>query len=504
MKRDLAFLLAIPLLVLWAYAPGIRAPRAYDDAWILERNPRLRDPGLLLRFALDPSSVPPDRYATYRPLGEASFALLRKAGGGVEAQRLLNVGIHVAGAVCVFLVVRRLSSASLARWAALLFALHPMAAQAVTYVYQRFVVLEALLAFACILAYLKGRTWPALALGVLAAGCKETAATLPLALGLLEWVRRDPEEPLGRVLGRWAPYLVLPAFLFVQASRTSASPAWDAPLRHGRMEYLGGQLPMWPHYARLALWPFPMGFYYDRFAPGPGAGMFAAGLAVSAAAAWVLLGPRRHALLRLGLGLWMAPLALECSVFPIPHLGWNFRCYPGLLGTALIFGWGVLRLGRPGRVLGAAALLLMGVLARQENRLWASPGALLRRDVRHAFHDPLVRKCLGCSELDAGRPASAERAFVQAFRSPWRCAPMETGYVSALLSLGKYDEAHARLGAALKVFPDDPDLLWVAVREAERVGEKGRIERLALQASRLPDPGPELSAWLARRRAGAR
>lgn len=526
-RGDALAVLAVLVLAAWAYAPGIRARQAYDDLWGTLLGPRVRSSVETLRGALDPSPPVSEGLARpwypYRPLVEASFAWVRERGGTLYVQRAVNVGIHAAGAVLVLVLGRLLLPAEgpgPARWAALLFAAHPMAAQAVTYVYQRFVCMEALFGFACLAAYWRGRgsgwrsgwTWASLALAFLASGCKETAATLPLVLALAEWILREPGEPLRRAVSRWAPFLAVPAFLAVQVARARAvqgavnTTVWTDLMPFGSGEYLGLQLPLWGHYARTALWPFPLGFYYDRFAGGvagvrvvPWTPAVLGALGLMAAAAWVLLGSRRHAAPRLGLALWMAPLALEGSVFPTLHLAWNYRCYPALLGAGILFGWGISRTGRTGRLMGAAALALMALMTRHENRIWNSNEALLSRDIRHAFHEPLAWKCLGCSYASLGRASVAERFLVQALRSSLHSSPLRSAYISVLLALGRYDEAHGQIRRSLADFPGDPDLAWIAVQEAVRVGEEERIERYAALAERVEAPGPELAFWLATR-----
>ena len=94
--------------------------------------------------------------------------------------------------------------------AALLFALHPAATEAVTYISGRSSSLMALFYLGALLAYLRGAHWSISALlFVLAVATRETAVTLPAALLLCELCRA--ERPAWREILRrqWAHWTLL-------------------------------------------------------------------------------------------------------------------------------------------------------------------------------------------------------------------------------------------------------------------------------------------------------
>ena len=136
--------------------------------------------------------------------------------------------------------------------------------------------------------------------------------------------------------------------------------------------------------------------------------------------------------------LWLAPLLLESTVFPIKHVAWNHRCYPGLLGAGLAFGLVAVRLPR---ILPAAALLLLGCLTIAEGRAWADPEGLGRRDVRTAPRVPYLWGSEGRSALGSGRPAGAERMFRQALRPAWKEEGAELMIAPCLALEGRPEEA---------------------------------------------------------------
>ena len=523
-KGDILFLLGLLGAIAFVYAPGLQGPPVYDDGTGVLRNPVMGDlrrlPGRFLDpVPLHPPGVPLPSY--YRPLTEASFALQQAFGASLLTLRLGNILLHAAASLLVFLIVRRLGNllgeTSLSpRWAALLFALHPLAVQAVTYVYQRAVSLETLLAFLSLLLYLvardrprpfrSGTYWAALVSGLLAMTAKEPAVTLPLTLAVLEWILREPRSPWRPLLARWLPFALLPSLVLLQVAR--AHPLPDEHLTGSAFtpfQYLTVEIPILVRYLRLAVLPFPMTFYYDRVPPLAGqplsiswaTTLSCAGILL-ALAAWVLLGPRRHRAPRLALALFFTPLALESSVFPIRDIAFNHRCYPSLLGAGLLFAWalGEARLPRT-RLLAAGSLALLATLSLSEIRAWTDPLALLRRDVRHAWHIPTAWARVGWKRLDAGRPDRAAPAFARACLSPWFDIRACEGYIRAVGELGRRGEARRFLGQVLKLYPEDMQLLALAVRISEEEGDREALERLAARVEALPVLSPKLLCWLA-------
>ena len=142
-----------------------------------------------------------------RPLLKASYTLNWTLGGGFH---LLNIALHAMNAVLLFFIGERLfRDRRAAFFAALLFALHPAATEAVTYVSGRSSSLMAAFYLGAMLAYLYGYRFLSAALFVLAVATRETAVTLPAALMLCELCRN--ERPAWRQIVRrqWPHWALL-------------------------------------------------------------------------------------------------------------------------------------------------------------------------------------------------------------------------------------------------------------------------------------------------------
>jgi tetratricopeptide (TPR) repeat protein len=138
-----------------------------------------------------------------RPLLKFTYTLNWTSGLGLFGFHLVNVGLHAANAVLLFLLASRIVGTSAYGFAALLpallFAVHPVQTEAVTYISGRSVSLMAFFYLGSLLVYLRGRergsrlllyvASPVLFL--LAAASKEVALTLPFTLVLCEACRRE-------------------------------------------------------------------------------------------------------------------------------------------------------------------------------------------------------------------------------------------------------------------------------------------------------------------------
>lgn len=181
-----AALLAACVLLAWLNA--LAGPFQFDDYNVIVNNPAVHS----LPAWLD--SMP-----GIRPLLKLSYALNWTLDGGAFGFHLVNVAVHAANAVLAFLLLRSLdclrAHGGATFLAALMFALHPVQTEAVTYVSGRSTSLMALFYLGSLLAYAhagvarpwRGRVVSA-ALFAAALMVKETAVTLPLALLLIDAV----------------------------------------------------------------------------------------------------------------------------------------------------------------------------------------------------------------------------------------------------------------------------------------------------------------------------
>src|SRR5690348_7922119 len=136
MQRPAVFLAsaAIVVAVVLAYANTLRAPFVFDDENAIVKNATLRE------FASTKIFAPPaDASTSGRPLVNATLAVNYALGGDdVRGYHAFNLAGHALAALTLFGLLRRtFVEIAPAFAAALLWALHPLQTEAVTYIVQR-------------------------------------------------------------------------------------------------------------------------------------------------------------------------------------------------------------------------------------------------------------------------------------------------------------------------------------------------------------------------------
>ncbi len=372
-----------------------------------------------------------------RPLLKVTYALGAWAHGPSPAGfRLVNVAFHAASAVLIFLLAerwlssRRLTGARVAAFAgAALWALHPLAAETVTYVSGRSAGLSTLLVLGALaFAATDEAPSPLRAVGagllaLLAPLAKETALVLPLLLVWWEatlgprsvpW--RDRARRIAPVAaGTLAAALAL-ALLPRHRELLGFSLAVRAPL-----EALRGNMQAVP--AMLGLWAFPWRLSIDPAKPlewawTEGPTLFAlAGL--GALAALALVARRAAPWLAFAAGWTLLALAPSNSfVWRLDPVGvrplYLASVGPALLAAALVSSALASRAPAAGRAALALALALacaLGAGLVVRNARYSSPVALWEDAVRKAPRNARAKNNLGFAYLAVGRLDDAERTL---------------------------------------------------------------------------------------------
>jgi hypothetical protein len=373
-----------------------------------------------------------------RPLLKITYALGAWAHGPSPAGfRLLNVALHAASAVLVFVLAerwlsaRRTGDSGAARTAAFagaaLWALHPLAAETVTYVSGRSMGLSTLLVLASLALVASDdvpstrRAAAAGLLAFLAPLAKETALVLPLllvwweaTLGPRDAPWRDRARRLAPVFAGTAGAAVVLALLPRHRELLGFSLAVRSPL-----EALRGNVQAVP--AMLGLWAFPWRISIDPARPLEWAWAewpTLLGLAfLGSLAAFALLARRRAPFAAFAIGWMLLALAPSNSfVWRLDPVGvrplYLASAGPALLAAALV---GAALAARPpvfGRAVLAGALALacaLGASLVVRNTLYRSPVALWEDAVQKAPRNARAKNNLGFAYLAAGRLDDAER-----------------------------------------------------------------------------------------------
>jgi len=458
-----------------------------------------------------------------RRVADLTFALnYHLHGMQVPGYHLVNLAIHLSSAVTLYLLVISALAALRQSFphhdpgrseadftdrfvplaAALLFAVHPVQTQAVTYIIQRytslatlFYLLSALFFIRARLTYEKsGSCRPALlpgclslAAAALALGSKQIAATLPLMLVVLELSLFR-----GRLINRrfWiacGSLAVLAAgmLLIVRHGRsldeliTILDHATAEDRYTGRAAYLLIQIRVVATYLRLLCLPFGQSLFYDYPVYST---LFslpvlsALALHLSLVSAAVLLFRRSgrdlptqdrdrgelQRLAALGIAWFYIAMSVESSIFPITDRIFEHRIYLPSIGFFLT-SVSIAALAARGRQNGArmawvlltAASLILGGLTLARNNLWSDTLALWQDTVRKAPGKDLSQVNLGGEYMKLNMPEKALPLFVLALELNPDLPARSMAYLGKTLQYLNVDVARFTTGEELASFGND-------------------------------------------------
>jgi len=502
--------LGICVATVAAYAGSLSAPLIYDDSVWITANPFIRDLGSLGQVLLPPGGSP----VRGRPLLSLSFALNYAAGGESPiGYHLANLAIHIAAALVLFGVVRR----TLARLpgafpaaadrlfpafgAALLWAVHPLQTESVTYVSQRAESLMGLLYLLSLYAFIRsaepggGRrwTWLCVAACLLGMATKEVMATAPLVV--LAYDRTFVSGTFRAALRqRWGLYGALCLTWLLPVALAAGLKSRGVGLGMGYSAWSYGLVETWVigHYVVLSLWPFPL--VLDR---GTEPIETARQAAPWGFALLVLLGASLAAFLRRSATGFAAAwffliLAPTSSVVPIAFQPMaEHRMYLPLaaltsLAAAGAWAW----LGRRSLALIALAALLLCTGTFLRNRDYRDEVTIWEDTVRRAPLNERAHMALGGALARTHRDAEAATAFTQALSlDPGHLeARLDLGF--ALYRLGRPAEALAQYRAISTPSPDSALLHLYQGMALEALGQRDQAAHEYAIAARIDPPDP--------------
>lgn len=417
-----------PLLIVLAvgisYANALHASFQFDDWDVIVRDPRVQ--GLAAWW---------DSMPGMRPVLKLSYALNHASGFGTTGFHAVNILIHATNGLLILYLLQRLEiqtgqrAGGLALAAALIFVLHPVQTEAVTYASGRSTSLSTLFALASVATWAAGRDGRQHALiymhvaspllMLLGIATKESAVMVPAVL--LLWAAADISRPFSwrqvwrqsalhwlLVLAALSAALLLPAYQhFLATSLATRSVIENLTAQLHGIGYLLGQLL---NIERLNADPaLPVYTTLDRDGSLVLAGIvFAAGLALSNIRRFPL-----PAFAVLWFLLWMAP---GNSLLARLDLVNDRQLYTALAGPALLLAAAIHRLGRQQRYLAviglSAVLLLTGFATRLRNDVYRDEVGFWRNVVAQSPHNARAWNNLGialATECDLVRAEAAWR-----------------------------------------------------------------------------------------------
>lgn len=411
MRRTVAVIGVLASATVAIYAVALHGAFIFDDLHHIVENRGIRSFQTTLGCG----------YQETRPVFLLSLAVNYAIGGyDPFGYHLVNVLLHVGCAALVWALARatRLRLAWFPEIAALLFAVHPLATEAVTYINSRSGVLAALFGLAAMVSYLRyhdhgGRAAYVVSImcTALAMGSKESAVVVPVLLWMFLVMFRHRGSVKAamceaRALVPHGLCIAIVLLLFVVATnphRGTIGAGTIAVVPHALT-----QLRVLAFLLRLQVVPVHQNLDYDfPVSDGIDAAVIgaAAGLIALVALGWWLR--RRAPVVSVAIAWWLIALAPTNSIVPFRDFIAERHMYLALVGYSMAVAWVTARAAQRRRRLALGAVIVylvaLAALTVARNRVLADPIRLWRETVASSPNKARPHVNLGVLLVDAGR-----------------------------------------------------------------------------------------------------
>jgi tetratricopeptide (TPR) repeat protein len=492
--REVLFLCFCAVLVFFIYSNTLGAPFTFDDTFRIQNNPHIRltqlTPGGLAEAGFESGN-------SLRPIPYITFALnYYFQQYDVWGYHLVNILIHIiTGIFLYFLVKNTLNLPTLRskyetyKWLPLLTTLiwivHPLHTQSVTYIVQRMNSMAAMFYVLSLYLYIKARIaekrikkWTLFSAcvisGLLALGSKQNAVTLPLYIVLYEWyffqdlskswVRQNLKYFVGIVV-----LIGLIAFIYLGANpleRLSAIRDFankeftftERVLTQFRVVIYYISLLIFPHPSRLNLdYDFPL----SHSLIDPVTTLFSM-VAIGGLIGLAIYLAKKKRLLSFCILWFFGNLAIESSVIPLGIIFEHRTYLPSMLVSLLAVSIGY-RYIKPQWAKAAALCVVLVVITvfsvwtYERNSIWSDEVTLWRDCVAKSPKKPRPNGNLALALDKKGKFEEAISHYYESLRMKPDFWQAHYNLARVLVRQGRIDEGISHYYQALRINPEFAD-----------------------------------------------
>jgi protein O-mannosyl-transferase len=379
---------------------------------------------------------------------------------GLDAGKhiLVNVLLHAANSVVLFLFLRR---ATRALWpsaaVAALFAVHPLHVESVAWVSERKDVLSTLFFLITLLLWTqwirtqtRSRYWWAVVAFAAGLMCKPMLVTTPFVMLLLDWWPFDRKISKALVFEKWPFFLlsILSSLITLRAQR----PAMGVSPLGVR---LANTIVSYAAYVGKTIWPLHLSIVYPfRTNVSIASAAVAIGFLVLVTAAAIHY-RRRFPFLIVGWFWYLGTLVPVSGIVQVGHEAMADRyTYIPLIGIFIAIAWLI-----PNRAVLAVAIAALAVCAFIQVGYWRSGITLFEHALAVVGDNRYVHEGLGTELLKAHEYRRAETEFRAALSEVPHDDELHTGLGSALMQLGDIAAARREFEAAIAANPSNATAL---------------------------------------------
>jgi protein O-mannosyl-transferase len=411
-----------------------------------------------------------------------------------------NLLLHLANTILLFYLLRLITGAVLAdihdspalirgAWfAAVLFALHPVAVYAAGYVVQRSIVMATLFVLLMQIAYLRGllsgqARWLALTVlcYFLAVFSKEHSVLAPAVLGALTLLLWHKNAASKRALWlTWGALFAVAVLITLRAQGVLGSPYEEMAAESFRQQNIAASSPMLHllsamtqaglFFKYLMLWLFPNVSWMSvdmrepfvaTWTDGSALFGFSAFIAYGAGAVWLLLRGGAKGLAGFALLYPWLLFGVELAGIRAQEPFVLYRSYLWMPGMLLLIPLLYLRFPQKGTLLALSCVAIV-LLSLAWNRLWVfgdsyrlwNDAALLLRDEKTAGADRIYFN-RGQALMSEHKWEAAAKDFERSVAISPQLAPIHYALGDSYINAGRYQDALIQYEAAIKIDSSD-------------------------------------------------
>jgi tetratricopeptide (TPR) repeat protein len=474
------------VVVFLIYSNTFQTPFIFDDLQNIRDNPFIRMTSLSWENINNAAFKSP---SSNRPVANISFALnYYFHRDDLPGYHVVNILIHVAAGIFLYLLVQAMLGTpelrdkySSYRWiplfTAMIWLVHPIQIQSVTYIVQRMNSLSAMFYILSMLFYARARLiegkrkkWllfgGCMLAGILAVGSKEIAATLPLFIILYEWYfHRDLsvswlKRNILPVVGVLVVFAVIAAlFLGVHPlDRISSSYAnrdftlMQRVFTEFRVVFFYLSLLVFPHPSRLNL---DHVFLVSKSLMVPITTVLSVAMLAGLAAVAVFTA-KRHRLLSFCMLWFLGNLVIESSVIGLEIIFEHRNYLPSIMMILLAVTLICRHVPFKGAAVGAlcAVGIVLCIWTFERNKVWRSEITLWSDCVNKSPQKARPHTNLGVVLSDIGNHQAAIAHYTRALRIKPDFAEAHNNMGSALVEQGKLKKAMVHYTRALQTRPN--------------------------------------------------
>ena len=482
-RKPINILLALFFIGFFLYGIALRGDFIFDDYAVIDT---------VRHFTFSLENI----FFELRSLAYLSFSLnLAFFGNKPFFYHLFNILIHIGNSFLVYLLLHLTLQVSFFKQVkekglicflgALVFLIHPLQTQAVSYIAQRMESLVVLFYLSSLYFYIRARiekkNWfysAAAFLALLASMTKETSLTLPLTVVLYDFLFISKnliklfKKPFWLLLflvvfGRYFLAIILPEVMANKTENVSVGQVISQETivtyeteNINRHNYLLTQMEVIPKYIQLVFLPLGQRLDYDfplvtSFKQGSTPLYFSSLILILLLA---VLSLKKFRLAAFGTIFFFLALMPSSSIFPIDDLIFEHRVYLPLLGFVFVFLEAVIRFAsikkekllKAGRLFLLSWFLIFSFLTLKRNFLWSDKLRFWRDNYFKEPEKARVIKNYGVQLVRAGRLTEGLELINQAVAKE----PDHPEYHLALAKIyqthKEYDKAEAEYREVLK------------------------------------------------------